>query len=215
MSVEKKVEKADQYSKESLSKMIGGYKGIIETCEKHMRWIEKSHYFNPKGLHGPDHTQRVMILAILIGQLYRISEEEEKILIFSSLYHDIGRHNDQKDSFHGTKSVQKVKALKRRMRLNCSQELDIATMIIRYHSVDDSIAMEEHKKIQRGWSDKAYTTMSKLYLIFKDADNLDRVRINDLDIRYLRNKESVKLTSFAEDLYYFHQKESSVIPFLK
>ncbi|MHB8132284.1 MAG: hypothetical protein ACYDEX_25300 [Mobilitalea sp.] len=40
----------------------------------------------------------------------------------------------------------------------------------------------------------------ELLKIFKDCDNLDRVRLGDLDVRYLRNQYSAKLVSVADRL---------------
>ena len=41
----------------------------------------------------------------------------------------------------------------------------------------------------------------RLAKLFKDADGLDRVRINHLDPAYLRNDFSKDLVDFAYDLY--------------
>ena len=40
----------------------------------------------------------------------------------------------------------------------------------------------------------------KLYLVFKDADGLDRIRINDLDVKQLRTLSAHKLLLVAREL---------------
>jgi hypothetical protein len=39
-----------------------------------------------------------------------------------------------------------------------------------------------------------------LYKIFKDADGLDRLRLNDLDVKQLRTLSAQKLLLVAQDL---------------
>jgi hypothetical protein len=43
-------------------------------------------------------------------------------------------------------------------------------------------------------------TAGRRLKLFKDSDGLDRVRINDLDVEYLRYPVSRELVSFAEYL---------------
>ena len=40
-----------------------------------------------------------------------------------------------------------------------------------------------------------------LVALLKDADGLDRVRLGDLDIRYLRHPQSVAMVPFAQRLF--------------
>ena len=46
----------------------------------------------------------------------------------------------------------------------------------------------------------------ELMACLKDADNLDRVRVDDLDVSHLRHRISVDLAPFAKVLYarYIH-----------
>jgi hypothetical protein len=41
----------------------------------------------------------------------------------------------------------------------------------------------------------------ELTALLKDADGLDRVRLGDLDVRYLRHEPSKKYAGFAEELF--------------
>ena len=41
----------------------------------------------------------------------------------------------------------------------------------------------------------------RLTSLLKDADGLDRVRLGDLDARYLRNPEAIQMVDFAEQLF--------------
>ena len=40
-----------------------------------------------------------------------------------------------------------------------------------------------------------------MILILKDADALERIRNNDLNVKYIRNKESLCFIDFAKSLF--------------
>ncbi len=204
-----------KYSKEGLRKRVNGFGPIVERYRYYKVWIDTDLFFHPNGLHGPAHIQRVLMLTILISQLCELSEEQEKILVFCSLYHDIGRHHDGVDPFHGAASATKMKKLKHKMNLSSGDELEIASMIIQHHSVDDAHAIKEHKNLRNFWNPGDYQQLQRLFPLFKDADNLDRVRINDLDERYLRDEESTRLSSLAMEMFVYHQKQPDLTYFFK
>ena len=97
--------------------------------------------------------------------------------------HDVGRIDDGIDLEHGKRSAQWI-----RKNLNdqmTPELLDMVTYIVHWHVPHDSEA-------------PVMTTELK---VLKDADGLDRVRLGDLDTRYLRTDASKGLVGLADDLY--------------
>lgn len=166
-------------------------------------------YFNPQGLHGPDHIKRVLLLSLTMSRIHKLSLRQEQILVFCSLYHDIGRKHDGVDPRHGLTSSKNIIDIKNRMELDHKEDFPVASMIIRHHSVDDRLAAREQEKQTTHWNSHQIQLLKKLFPLFKDADNLDRVRVNDLDYRYLRHEESLQLSGFATKLYLHSKKYGS------
>ena len=69
-------------------------------------------------------------------------------------------------------------------------------MLIELHPLEDKEAFEYIKNYAIDY-DYAYYMLS----IFKDCDALDRVRIGDLDKKYLRIKQSFDLIQYSHQLY--------------
>lgn len=97
--------------------------------------------------------------------------------------HDIGRVDDGVDPNHGKRSAQwMMENLSEQMT---SETIDIATYIVHWHVPPDDEA-------------PVMTTELK---VLKDADGLDRVRLGDLDVSFLRTDAAKGLVGVAEDLY--------------
>ena len=79
-----------------------------------------------------------------------------------------------------------------------NEEVDIISFLMHYHCIEDTEAFSALSK--RDMSEKGKKTARKLYKLFKDADGLDRVRLGDLDISYLRTPKAKELIVFATDL---------------
>lgn len=145
-------------------------------------------------IHGQDHIERVIFFSAILSWYYKLSEIDTKILLLSSSYHDIERINDGYDTAHGMRASKRLHEFS-----NLDDEsLEIAKVAVRCHSLDDkymkNIIDENIKKDQ---IDRAYM-ISKL---FKDSDGLDRVRISDLDQKFLRNDFSKQLIDFSNTLF--------------
>ncbi|MDF2880182.1 MAG: metal dependent phosphohydrolase [Clostridiaceae bacterium] len=149
--------------------------------------------------HGILHAKRVTFLTVIYSYFMKLDYADMNILACAGAWHDIGRNNDRDDNIHGRKSVSKIKNLK----LDKNMELDkkdksILYAIILNHCIDDNIG------IKSILDDKNIIDKEKavsLYKIFKDCDALDRIRIKDLDLKYLRNDISNKLIIVAGQLY--------------
>ena len=143
-------------------------------------------------LHGVAHMMRTFILQELICNKL----EEDGVSVnreatrWGSFVHDVGRVDDGFDLDHGRRSAQWMKE-------NLSQSmtpelLDVATYIVHWHVPSDDEA-------------PMMTTELK---VLKDADGLDRVRIGDLNVSYLRTDAAVGLVETAQKLYELSQPSS-------
>ena len=127
--------------------------------------------------HKIDHLVRTTVLTYKICQSLNVNEYDTMVLLISALLHDIGRKNNSNDIRHG-----EIGACKAKQLLKDKKIFDI----IKNHSIGDRNIKSEHKE---------------MILILKDADALERIRNNDLNVKYIRNKESLCLIDFAKSLF--------------
>lgn len=161
--------------------------------------IIPKYFNNPTGIHGVKHCKRVLYLAMKNSKLNYLDDKDVEILAYASIYHDIGRANDYKDNTHGFKSYEKLlnlgdfKGIEQRLNL---EDLNILRFIIEKHNINDTEAKQSIKDYDIKFIDRCFN----LYDIFKDCDGLDRVRINDLNMSYLRKETSKELERTAWNL---------------
>jgi hypothetical protein len=151
--------------------------------------LKESDFKNYSDLHGIMHTFRVMFNCLLIGS--KINDIENTKVSFSAAYiHDLSRRHDGYCEQHGKFSIdenfEKYKSLFLSIGLN-DDNLESLKLAVIYHSLREELN-KNHKH---------YKPVSLL----KDADALDRVRIDDLDIKYLRYSESKNIVKISENLY--------------
>lgn len=170
--------------------------------------LDKVEGFN-QGVHEKKHSVRVLLLSLALGELLGVSDRDRAILANVAIYHDSVRDNDGVDTIHGKKAVEKMEMNSDSLlSITCKdvdneyeldflseEEEDIVKFIVQWHCVDD----EQVKGHLDELGDNKRT--EKLFYLFKDADALDRVRIRDLDVNYLRNEVSTKLIGFAHFLH--------------
>ena len=159
--------------------------------------IKPSWFKNAEGIHGVLHTKRVLLLSLILSDLEKLSVHDASILVYCSLFHDIGRTHDYEDAEHGIKSLKKINKAKKDIVGLSKDNLNIANFIIENHAIDDVRGisnLQANTKI----TDKERAL--KVYSIFKDADGLDRLRLGDLDISYLRTESAKKLPLVASQL---------------
>ncbi|MCB2354468.1 hypothetical protein [Clostridium estertheticum] len=176
--------------------MIEQFEGI----DKFISRIDKDLYFDPYGIHGISHITRVLMILDLIFEQETFSITEKRLLSYCGLYHDIGRSNNMVDRIHGINSYGKLvdTGLINDIKGLNAEELEIMRFIIYCHCMDD----DGSRAALYAWNtieDKVKAF--KLYEIFKDADGLDRTKIGDLDIEYLRREGSKTLVPKAIEIY--------------
>ena len=150
---------------------------------------ERAWFIRPDGrdaagsMHGVSHTRRVMIHAVEIAEAVGASLWEREAVIRATLWHDIGRTDDRADYYHGAKSAGKAVGLGLHRGLP-PDIVEVALYAVTHHSGDE----------ERGVSAADYFpvphTALRVFQILKDADGLDRVRFDGLDVRRLRLEPS-------------------------
>lgn len=164
---------------------------LIRKFEPKAAWL-----FHDSSIHGIDHMARVFILQELIcdkleSQGTAVNREAVR---WASMAHDVGRINDGIDGEHGQRSA---KWIKENLSSQMSPEmLDTVAYIVHWHVPSDNEAPAMTTELQA----------------LKDADGLDRVRIGDLNPRYLRTNAAKSLIGVAEDLYqaFLNEQEGDI-----
>lgn len=148
--------------------------------------------------HGVGHIERTMFFGAMIAMNERLSADETRDVLLCCSYHDIGRTDDRYDLDHGRKSAEMIG--KGESLRSLFSEPEAAMAAIHAHSVPDDEAGDAPVIYNVKKLDK-----STLYTAcLKDADNIDRVRIYDLDesfLRFPKTREMVPLAWWLLDAY--------------
>jgi hypothetical protein len=142
-------------------------------------------------LHGQSHVSRVMVHAFRLIEATGWVEEAPRL--WAAVYlHDIARTHDGLCLRHGGDAMQKFETLPQVCQLFAQggvQDGDYAPIhtAVVHHSLP-----KELERDHPHW---------RLTSLLKDADGLDRVRLGDLDRRYLRNPHAREMVGFAQALF--------------
>ena len=150
-------------------------------------------------VHGPGHIHRVLLLSALIGWREALGEEDLRQLFRAASYHDVGRAFDGFDIYHGARSALRLAELTGQEGENLV-ELKAA---VTAHSRPD----RDMEPVVASFQPKDYPHALELTRLLKDADNLDRVRLGDLNPKFLRHESARDLTGFAKRLFQLHQEK--------
>ncbi len=161
-------------------------------------------------IHGQGHIERVMLLGAMIARAEKLTRHETELLLFACSYHDIGRVDDRKDDLHGRRSSAMIveKGLWERFGEGNADELCAVQAAVCTHSVNDS--MLDEIAAEYGVKDELMPLCRKLCFCLKDADNLDRVRLHDLDPKHLRHESSLNLVKTAEYIFSEYIKNKDI-----
>ncbi|MBP5607650.1 MAG: HD domain-containing protein [Lachnospiraceae bacterium] len=151
------------------------------------------HVLYKSRIHGKTHIERVCFHALILANKLDLSAEDTKLLLTASAYHDIGRKNEFVDAEHGLRAANMVD----RYVGYDGDDLKILKAAIEAHSRSDSLMRDVIDKY--GVADVERALM--ITQVLKDADALDRVRIYDLNKKYLRFAESLEQADFAKKLF--------------
>ncbi|MCD8160657.1 MAG: HD domain-containing protein [Clostridiales bacterium] len=144
-------------------------------------------------LHGVGHIVRTICHGAMGAMEEGCTREDTMLLLDACAYHDVGRVNDREDTEHGRRSARRLAELTGRT----GEELAEISAAVDVHARDGTLLpqMLDYYQVQ----DREKGTL--LAKLLKDADGLDRVRIWDLNPRYLRFPHSKARADFAMALY--------------
>lgn len=149
-------------------------------------------------LHGAGHISRVMVLGALLAQRAQLDENVTQLLMYACAYHDVGRVDDSVDDEHGLRAALQVEELTG----FAGQPLHCLQAAVEAHSRPDERMGDVLTKY--GVADVAYAW--PLAKLLKDADGLDRVRLDMLDPSYLRHAFTPPLENTAWVLWRHYPK---------
>lgn len=144
-------------------------------------------------VHGVGHIERTMVHGAMCAWAEKLSEADSRLLLTMCAYHDTGRICDYLDPSHGKRSAEKLAAL---TGLG-GEDLREAMAGIEAHSVGDG----RMETILAAHAPEDMPRSRMLAQMLKDSDGLDRVRIDDLNVNYLRRTPSRERGSFAQKLF--------------
>lgn len=144
-------------------------------------------------VHGSGHINRVLILAALIAWQEDLEEDFLWQYFMAASYHDVGRYFDGLDLGHGARSALHLGEL-----TGYHGEKLLETQgAVAAHSQPDQ-RMEE---IISSFRPLDVEKSKYLACLLKDADNLDRVRMGDLNVKFLRLDSAKNLIDFSKNLF--------------
>ncbi len=159
----------------------------IATNQFFESYTPKTEWFRttPSSIHGITHLLRVLVLGELISQkiISHYPPLDIEAVRWAAITHDTQRIDDYTDSKHGERSSQWVLE-------NCTDlknvNINTVSYLNKWHVPHDQFAPRMTSELK----------------VFKDADGLDRWRINSLDPSYLRTAPAKNLTEFANWFFY-------------
>lgn len=147
------------------------------------------HFAFHSATHGQFHVARVLIHGMRL--IAATGQQDETLRFWASAYlHDLGRSQDWEEPGHGRNAVKRLREMPEVMdRFRRAGLTDEDLPAIGY-------AVARHSEGEPSPDHPAY----RLALLLKDADGLDRVRIDDLDTSYLRHPEAKGMATYAQAL---------------
>jgi HD domain-containing protein len=145
------------------------------------------------GIHGIGHIQRVLVHAVELAEELALPPWAREAAMLAALWHDIGRTDDRIDYYHGAKSAGKV------VGLGLHHEVEQLVLETALYAVTHHSGSEEHGLLAAEKLPVPAVALD-VFKVLKDADGLDRVRFDGLDVRYLRLSPSRKRTPRAKAL---------------
>lgn len=149
-------------------------------------------------VHGPGHIERTMLQGALCAMEEGLDETDTALLLDCCAYHDVGRNSDAVDYLHGHRSALRLGELTGRT----GEELTMMMAAVDAHARPDDVL----ESTLRSYHPADWDRCLRLTHLLKDADNLDRVRICDLDVSFLRRESSRAREAFSEYLFGRYQR---------
>jgi hypothetical protein len=135
----------------------------------------------PSHLHGRGHTARVMVWAAMLTR----GTEWFGPVVWAAACHDLRREDDGADPEHGFRAGAWVRTRLPQILQEPPAELELIASACDWHVCPDRHSEWDHPTL---W-------------LLKDADGLDRVRLGDLDKRFLRHEAARQRIGDAQRLF--------------
>lgn len=141
----------------------------------------------PDGIHGIAHVARVLVWAEWLADALEAVGEgvDREVVRCAAVVHDVARVDDGRDPDHGRRAAARV--------AGHTRLLPVALTAAQVEAV--RYCCEWHVP-----SDAECPVMTAELRCLKDADGLDRVRIYDLNPKYLRTEPARRLVARAQEL---------------
>lgn len=170
--------------------------GCMEDYQHYANQVIDEWFHNPSGVHGVKHIKRVLMNTLIMSYTDNLPSTDKRLLAYAAIFHDIGRTNDDYDLYHGKQSVDKMKKYNLLPSELNKEERQILEFLMEYHAKPDDSGIRRLKRT--GIKDKERAL--DLFKRFKDCDGLDRVRLGDLNQKYLRTETGKKMLLLAHQL---------------
>ena len=181
-------------------------KATIEDKEKLRNIIKNADstgFYSKNRFHSMEHIAKVITFSYLLGKSENLDEEEMKLLLTASAFHDCGRNGNDGENKHAEAGAKIAGTYFKENADNPfyikQEEIPIVQVIIHYHEHKE----KEHGKLdvneitklikKYGVSENKLNQIERLCMLLKDADALDRERFataGKLDPIYLRSKSA-------------------------
>lgn len=185
----------ENYSADIMQLKAWRYYGMFESFLKSLN--REALFQSP--VHGEGHIERTMLNGAFAAMDNNLSEEDTRLLLTMCAYHDTGRLSDWLDDAHGLSSTFKLPKLTD----ITGDDLEIMKAGIEAHSRAD----KDMDAVLSGYAVSDMDRTQKLAKLLKDCDGLDRVRLSDLDTKFLRNETSVNRAEFSKFMFEAYTKE--------
>jgi len=146
-------------------------------------------------VHGQTHAERVAVYSAWLGLEMQLSRQEFLLCLEAAKYHDIGRENESEDREHGPRSAGMIGSACPELS---EEERRLLQAVIAVHSLPDR-ERQQTFDCCLGARQSLYAPAGRLADILKDADALDRFRLNNnsLATAFLRCPPSRRLIRAA------------------
>ena len=210
---------ADFQAKEGLSQLNLDTVLTEFTKSKEGEFFNKKHHqieseITRTGIHGKSHANRTALLAMIIARNEKIIEDDsdnriKDILLTAAMYHDIGRVLDSgPHAARGARKIAKMNLRYSNGKPYSNEDKKMVMALVEAHDgkpnkIDEMIKKYEIK------DENNISLLKKLNSVVRDADALDRVRIDtntafrykvNLNPRFLSNTTSKRLINCAYQL---------------
>ena len=147
-------------------------------------------------IHTEGHCERVLLLALKIGEKRQLLLRSMIALCHASIFHDTRRKDNYLDRGHGDRAADYYKEF---CEKNSMKFLPEVFASIKYHDRNDE---EGEEYIRREAPADEMEGWLEVYRDFKDSDALDRFRLGPwgLNESFLRTEQSRELVDFAREL---------------